>query len=314
MKIIKQHNRKRLSFITDVILFILLILIFIGIINNTDIIDFLKFNTLNSNNYYSYKDENELYIKKLKDEYGVNILYGKNTDRIISSMNAEKQCDENIVNDNLKKIYNALSKYPAEVFIPFKSKKYPLYVILVDKFNDDNIAIASKNKLNEVKIYISNDKKFERAFHHELFHILEYYMSDKNEYAYSNWQELNPKGFNYNVDISSLTKEYVYSSNNSTYVSSNDAYYTEINHLLNTNSESDGQNRDNNYFVTKYAKVSEKEDRAETFCELMTMVKLPDFFYKGTNIRKKAEYILQGISQNITTEPLYCTKILEYSD
>lgn len=312
----KEHKTRRLSLITDFILFSLIIIIVINIIKNTGIIDTLRINSFNGSGYYdSVKNENELYIRKLKKEYGVNVLYGSDTDRIINSVNANKQYDENIVNSNLKEIYNSLSKYPSEVFNVFKSKEYPLYVILVDKFNDDNIAIASRNKLNEVKIYISNDQKFERAFHHELFHILEYYMNDKNHALYSDWASLNPKNFEYALDSSKLNKEYVYPTNNSSYASSNDndhtTEYTQINHLLNTeNTETDTIKNDNNYFVTKYAKTNEKEDRAETFAELMIMKKLPKFFFKGTNIRKKADYILDGIKQNITENELYCTKIL----
>lgn len=317
MKTNKERKARRLSLITDFILFSLIIIVAINILKNTGIIDKLRINSFNGSGYYdNVKNENELYIRKLKKEYGINILYGSDTDRIIKSVNANKQYDENIVNSNLKEIYAALSKYPDEVFKVFKNKEYPLYVILVDKFNDDNIAIASRNKLNEVKIYISNDKKFERAFHHELFHILEYYMNDKNPGLYSEWASLNPKNFEYAQSTANLNKEYVYPTNSSAYASSSDnnysTEYTEVNHLLNTvgNTENDTVKVDNNYFVTKYAKTNEKEDRAETFTELMIMERLPKFFYKGTNIRKKADYILDGIKKNITENELYCNKIL----
>jgi hypothetical protein len=143
------------------------------------------------------------------------------------------------------------------------------------KFQNDNLALASRNNLNEFRIYISNAQKFERAFHHEMYHILEYYMKDNTKNIYTNWNELNPNGFKYENDTNKLTKDYVYDSNS----------YVE----------------DNTYFVTKYSKCSEKEDRAEIFAEIMTMNKKQKYLDYNQNIRKKVDLIAYTIGNNITS-------------
>ncbi|MEG2235555.1 MAG: hypothetical protein RR144_03840, partial [Clostridia bacterium] len=51
-------------------------------------------------------------------------------------------------------------------------------------------------------------------------------------------------------------------------------------------------NDDEIYFVTKYSKVSEKEDRAEIFAEIMTFKNKPTFLNSGTKINKKATNII----------------------
>ena len=156
------------------------------------------------------EQENKYYINKIKNDYGIIIEYGEDAKSFLSSVNANVQNDINIVNNNIKIIYDALKKYPNDVFSIFKNDGYNLHILLVSNFNDNNIALASKNSLNQYRIYLSNDIDFERAFHHEFFHILEYYMADKVKYLYYAWNSYNPSGFNYEEDVSKLTDEFVY--------------------------------------------------------------------------------------------------------
>lgn len=233
------------------------------------------------------EQENKYYINKIKEEYGIIVTFGESERAFLTSVDANIQYDINIVNLNLKTIYDALDKYPKEVFDIFKDKKYTLYILLVSDFNDNNIALASKNTLNQYRIYLSNNDKFERAFHHEFFHILEYYMADKVKFLYYNWNSYNPYGFNYEENITNLTDENIYNR-----------YEQEL------------VNKNNAYFLTKYSKVSDKEDRAEIFAELMTLERQEDYLKSGTKIRKKINYLINEIYENITISDFHFSSYL----
>lgn len=222
------------------------------------------------------EQENKYYINKIKNDYGIIIEYGEDAKSFLSSVNANVQNDINIVNNNIKIIYNALKKYPNDVFSIFKNDGYNLHILLVSNFNDNNIALASKNSLNQYRIYLSNDIDFERAFHHEFFHILEYYMADRVKYLYYAWNSYNPSGFEYEEDVTKLTDEFVYSK-----------YATE-------------EENKHTYFLTKYSKVSPREDRAEMFADLMMINKKEGYLKNGTNIDNKINYLINEIYENIS--------------
>ena len=222
------------------------------------------------------EQENKYYINKIKNEYGIIIGYGEEEKSFISSVDANIQYDLNIANNNIKIIYEALKKYPDDVFDIFKDSDYSLHISLVSSFNDNNIALASKNNLNQYRMYLSNDVNFERAFHHEFFHILEYYMADRVKYLYYAWNSYNPSGFEYEEDVTKLTDEFVYSK-----------YATE-------------EENKHTYFLTKYSKVSPREDRAEMFADLMMINKKEGYLKNGTNIDNKINYLINEIYENIS--------------
>lgn len=273
---------KKLSIITDITFFLFVVLIFILLVKKLDLPSYNEYEEtmaqFNSGNYASIEEENEVYIKKIRNDFGIIVLYGKDVEDYASSVNAVEQYNENIVNTNLKQIYSALQDYPDDVFDIFRSRKYPLYIMIVDKFNSNTLALASRNSLNQYRLFVSNTSSFERAFHHEMFHILEYYMSDKKKNLYNNWASLNPKNFEYESNTSKLNNDYVYTS------------YSNANNI-NTNP----------YFVTKYSKASDKEDRAEIFAELMIATKKASYLQEGQNIKKKADAIDASIVENVTS-------------
>lgn len=276
---IGKINTKKLSIITDCIFFLFLVLIFILLVNKLDLPSYNEYEEImmqfNSGSYKSTEEENDIYIKKIKNDYGIIVLYGKEVADYAASVNAVEQYDEEIINKNLKEIYEVLQNYPDDVFDIFRSRKYPLYIMIVDRFNNNTLALASKNSLNQYRLFVSNTDKFERAFHHEMFHVLEYYMSDKRKNLYLNWAELNPLGFEYESNTSKLNNDYVYN--------------------LYSNTDK------NPYFVTRYSKASDKEDRAEIFAELMTVTKKPSYLNNGQNIKKKADEINKSIVENVTS-------------
>ena len=284
-----QDNLKRrnLSVFTYSFIFICVVLVTILFVKELNISSDFEDILYQKNIEDTVEQENKYYINKIKDEYGINIVYGNDEKSFINSINAQPQYDINIVNNNIKIIYDALKKYPYNIFKMYKDKKYGLYIILLDKFNDNNIALASKNTLNQYRIYLSNNEDFERSFHHEFFHVLEYYMADQTDYLYYSSNSYNPYGFNYESNINKLTDEFVYDK-----------------HL------SDSENV-NSYFLTKYSKVSEKEDRAEMFAELMILDKKEKFLENGSRIKEKIRYLMSEIYENITVYDFYFSSYLE---
>lgn len=285
----EEVHKKKASLISVVILFLILILITILFIKKLEAPDInsesLSLVDTDSKEYIaSKKMEIDSYISSLNELYGINVLYGEDTINYANKVDATVETDLNIVNNNVKVLFHTLEKYPRGMFDGFKNKEYKMDVILLDSFTNNNLALASKNNLKEIKLYVSNTDKFERAVHHELFHVFEYYMADKNKYVFEQWKNLNPSIFKYQSDVLKLDNNYVYLKDSNT---------------------------DNWYFVTKYAKTSEKEDRAETFAELMMLQKKPEYLESNTNIKKKADNIMSEMSKYLNVKNIYCDKFMK---
>lgn len=285
----EEVHKKKASLISVVILFLILILITILFIKKLEAPDInsesLSLVDTDSKEYIaSKKMEIDSYISSLNELYGINVLYGEDTINYVNKVDATVETDLNIVNNNVKVLFHTLEKYPRGMFDVFKNKEYKMDVILLDSFTNNNLALASKNNLKEIKLYVSNTDKFERAVHHELFHVFEYYMADKNKYVFEQWTNLNPSIFKYQSDVLKLDNNYVFLKDSNT---------------------------DNWYFVTKYAKTSEKEDRAETFAELMMLQKKPEYLETNTNIKKKADNIMSEMSKYLNVKNIYCDKFMK---
>lgn len=285
----EEVHKKKASLISVVILFLILILITILFIKKLETPDInsesLSLVDTDSKEYIaSKKMEIDSYISSLNELYGINVLYGEDTINYANKVDATVETDLNIVNNNVKVLFHTLEKYPRGMFDVFKNKEYKMDVILLNSFTNNNLALASKNNLKEIKLYVSNTDKFERAVHHELFHVFEYYMADKNKYVFEQWTNLNPSIFKYQSDVLILDNNYVYLKDSNT---------------------------DNWYFVTKYAKTSEKEDRAETFAELMMLQKKPEYLETNTNIKKKADNIMSEMSKYLNVKNIYCDKFMK---
>ena len=67
----------------------------------------------------------------------------------------------------------------------------------------------------------------------------------------------------------------------------------------------------NTYFLTKYSKVSPREDRAEIFAELMMINKKEGYLKKGTNINAKVNYLLNEIYENISISSFHFSTFLD---
>lgn len=274
-------KRRRLSLITDVIILGLFLII---IVNTIDVENYVSSDTLSFTSTTSdIIEENNLYMKKIKKEYNIDIEYGAGTQYMLNKVQASAQNNENIINTNLKQIYSSLQKYPKTVFLHLKQASHPFLILIVDSFEDATLALASRNTAGEYRMYICNAEKFERAFHHEMYHILEYYMEEKNKNIYGQWNTLNPSDFEYISDISKLDYTYVY-----------------------------GKDLENiSYFLTKYSKTTQKEDRAEVFAEMMMLTKNENFIEESSNIRKKVDKISSTLYYNVTVSDFYFNRYLK---
>ena len=199
----------------------------------------------------------------IRNTYGIDIYYGNIPG--LESVNAVAITDDTVIFDMLKQVNTVLSKYPNNLVNEIEDKGYEISIYLVNYFTTNVEAIANRNSIGQMKIYMSNTVDVERTFHHEYFHILDYYIKLETDetLAYLNWNKYNPSQFVYTQDIDNITLKYVY----------------------------DGQA--GAHFVTAYAKFSEKEDRAETFAEMMTAAKSEVFFNENEPIRGKINTIRQ---------------------
>lgn len=237
-----MENKQKIKisiFLEAIILVVLLILslnIFISLNKNNNLyVEVLPLQT--------QKSEINKKIQQISEEYNISIIYGNETFDIAENVNAIPVMNDEKIKLQLEAIKKSLEKYDVGFF-----KEDSLTIILLDYFQNDNLALASRNNLGEYKIYLSYNENLERSIHHEIYHIFEYMnnINDSNEYI--NWNNLNPKNFEYNQDIKYLTNQYVYGSS---------------------------YDNDDIYFVTRYSKTSPKEDRAEVFAEMM--IKKYDF-------------------------------------
>ncbi|MBR6613612.1 MAG: hypothetical protein IKK84_02470 [Clostridia bacterium] len=202
----------------------------------------------------------------VEEQYGVDIYYGEGVNA--ASVNATNITDKSEIFSMLRAITSALTKYPEDIIREIESKGYMVSIHLVDKFTNNIEALANRNSIGHFNIYISNSIEIERAFHHEFYHILDYYIKLETAERYAMWNKYNPHGFKYSNNVNSLTTKYVYSGQSGA------------------------------HFVTAYAKYSEKEDRAETFAEMMTANKMETFFNEGEHIKSKMNLIIKVLNSS----------------
>lgn len=214
----------------------------------------------------------------IQEKYDMDVYYGNSVDA--HSVDAMPITDVLTIFDMLKIVNNVLEQYPKDLIREIENKGYELSINLVDSFNTNVEALANRNSIGQMKIYMSNTEDITRALHHELYHILDYYIRLETDetIAYLNWANYNPIGFEYLEDINNITAKYIY----------------------------DGQK--GAFFVTPYAKYSEKEDRAETFAEMLTAPKSEVFFEDNEPIKEKMN-ILKKVLKNTFTTIRYADKL-----
>lgn len=207
----------------------------------------------------------------IRDTYGIDVYYGNIQG--LESVNAVALTDDTIIFNMLKEVNEVLAKYPEDIIREIESRGYELSIYLVDYFTNNVEALANRNTIGQMKIYMSNTEDVIRALHHEYYHILDYYIRLETDetIAYLNWDSYNPISFEYTGDINNITANYVYNGKSGA------------------------------HFVTAYAKYSVKEDRAETFAEMVTAKKDEIFFNENEPIKGKMEIIKKVLYNTFET-------------
>lgn len=225
-------------------------------------------------------------INEISRVYSLDIIYGEGTEYLTDSVDAKAIYSEADVNSILIQLVNCLEQYPNNIFKEIKLKDYDVEICLVDYFSNDNIALATRDSNNNFKIYLSNTDtgaKVKKSIHHEMYHILEYYMKlqfDINE-LYKDWNKYNPPGFSYQENIALLDTSYVYGID-------------DVN---------------GSYFVSIYSKYSDKEDRAEIFSDTMNSDVKPGYYTDNIGAIKNKMQLISNAIKNSFYSVNYGTSI-----
>lgn len=243
-------------------------------LDETAEIDLETIDVIEQNANIDYNSYNAQIANLIEKEYGIEVYYGSRIN--VESVNAVNITDSKDIFNMLVNISNSLEKYPDDLVRIIEQKGYTVSIYLVDYFNNNMEALANRNTIGQFKIYISNTYDIERAFHHEFYHIMDYYIKlERNQtMLYKDWNLYNPKGFEYVHDVSNITSKYV--------------YFGEM----------------GAYFVTAYAKFSETEDRAETFAEMITRENSMEYFAASAHVIGKMNIIKYVLNSTFETARL----------
>lgn len=275
---------KEYALVVSLIIFFVVIIIVgtIRVINitryNSVKVDLSSLAVIEQDTSINYNMYNIGIVNALREKYSVDVYYGDNIN--VQSVDAVGISKDKDIFNMLLNISNTLSMYPDSLIKEIEEKGYTVSIYLVDHFNTNMEALANRNSIGQFKIYMSKNTNIERALHHEFYHILDYYIKlEKEDKAklYEDWENINPQGFVYTEDVDNITGKYVY------------------------------EGKSGAYFVTAYAKYSEKEDRAETFAEMVTADRQELFFENGEPISSKMNILKKVLinsfeSINISTK------------
>ena len=206
---------------------------------------------------------NDALRTSIEKKYSVVILYNEETEGYrIANMDTEKITDPVIINEQLTKLDNALSKYPKGMFKEINKGGIPLTIYLINNYSERTITGITDSSNQYANISIAAIYPFEESFYHESYHYIERYMLKKGA-NFNSWDSLNPSNFTWNT--------------------------------VNGNLSYDMTHKDNSPFVNNYAQTSAAEDRASTFEYMMTSIEPSCFQDKNNTIWKKANYMAMTI-------------------
>ena len=226
---------------------------------------FIFITPLKANTIYDLIIIPNLEIYKIDTENGLRYLYATKPFRLGDNIKKNINCsnsDKKILDEKYKIIKKNLDRYS----LIFLKKINLKYIVLCENLSIEGINTAGipNNKTRTLILDIKfNDSYFERAIHHELFHIInDNYKELFNEII---WKSFNKKNFGY-----------------STCSTCNNNWNLD---LLN----------DESGFFTEYSKSTASEDMAEVFSHII--------FYqdkiniKDPIIKKKILFIKKNISE-----------------
>ncbi|MBR5228164.1 MAG: hypothetical protein IKV94_05980 [Clostridia bacterium] len=269
-----KKSNKEFSVTVNLIIFLTLICL-VGItrlliVHISDKNTFENVSIIAEINYDSNMDLDKTLSKvenTMEKHYDIDIYYGDMIQEIATIVQANVLQDKITTLSIMQNLNNEFQKYPEGLIKEIQDKGYKVSVYIVDSFNNGNVALANRTSNGYFNIFLSDASDFAKAFHHELYHILEYYI--KLEYdielAYINWDKYNPSDFKYEQDVTKLTYNNVYGLDSQRELC----------------------------FVSLYSKFSESEDRAEVFSSMMVSNENYKKNYKASNILNKMNNITQ---------------------
>ena len=164
----------------------------------------------------------------------------------------------------LRCLDDVFSVYPPEFFSRFAKKYYfdGLRFLLTDQILQDGKRIGGVQSVHagSIDIYLAKDDAKERAIHHEIWHAMDYRIRSDDPQAFDGWALLNPEGFAYTGDFSTIRDE-------------------------------ERKREPDDWFASEYGRIDEYEDRATIFEALM--LKDEAWWSSRPNLQKKAEFLLE---------------------
>lgn len=210
--------------------------------------------------------QNDITAERINNTYGVNIKYGSEVTWSYAA-SGTGITDNALIASRLEMLEECLKKYPVSLFSDL-NKYSPITINLVDTLGGADGYTDGSNKASiEIALSCDNsDLYFSLAFHHELFHFIEYCIM----YNFDNAAEL--------LDTDEYTDTELYNT---------DDYSGTI---YSTDSDIYSQ-----YFTSIYAKTNRLEDRAELFSYYMGNTVKECMRYPDTPISLKMKKISAAI-------------------
>lgn len=217
-------------------------------------------------------------LERINSTYGINIRYG---DSVVWNYGTSGIgiTDEELIASRLTLLEDCLKQYPLSFFSDLNAYS-PITVNLIDTLGGaDGYTDGSRSDSIQIALSCDNsDLYFTLAFHHELFHFIEYCI----RYNFDNAEEI--------LDTDSYTDTVLYGTDDyqgTIYSIDTDIY--------------------NQYFTSIYGKTNRLEDRAELFSFYMGNTTKECMRHSDTPISLKMKKLAAAIR-------LCCPSLADYED
>ncbi len=145
--------------------------------------------------------------ERLEQEYGVEILLGKNCKKQFDSYMAKTVTNHKKIKKALKRLETALSFYPEGIFKEMKKGFCPQINIFLtgdltaidSSENIDSAAFVQENSGHQIMVVDIENYSIEQNMIHEISHIIDNWYENKGYLSKYDkaWKKCNPKGFRY---------------------------------------------------------------------------------------------------------------------
>ncbi len=209
-------KKKEYSITINIFIFLTLICLVgifrIIIVSLTGVNRFESIDLIDEVKYNAEQDMTETILKvknTIEAYYNINVYYGSVLQEIAPKINANVLYDEETTLNMLQEINAELTKYPVGIIDEIQRAGYKLSIYLVESFNNNDVALANRTSTGNFNIFLSNAQDFEKAMHHEIYHILEYYIKLEFDIdvAYELWNTYNPQDFKYTNSVKNIDRQ-----------------------------------------------------------------------------------------------------------